>query len=234
MMSSWAKPTQELEEDIVANQKVQEALSVGLYSFQQGLEQLPLHILRSLQQSDGFQLRLECPIEELCFDKNSVTLSGQWNGCADSQSFDHVVCTAPSFATAKIVQASCPTLSELLYSIQYADVAVLNVVVSTCDLPGGFGYLVPPCEKQPILGVVFDSQSFPSIYKDHGNAHHCLTAMMGGTTNQNLNLISVSSEELIEIGVDAMVRHLGITPSAVQATYCSRHASAIPQPQVMA
>lgn len=71
----------------------------------------------------------------------------------------------------------------------------------------GFGYLIPSVEKEPILGAVFDSCSFPSQNRTPHEGR--ITVMMGGAAYPEA--IDLPDEEIKSIAWKAMSRHLRLT-----------------------
>jgi oxygen-dependent protoporphyrinogen oxidase len=71
----------------------------------------------------------------------------------------------------------------------------------------GFGYLIPSIEKEPILGAVFDSCSFPSQNRTAKEGR--ITVMMGGASFPDA--IDLSEEELKQLAWETVSRHLHLT-----------------------
>jgi oxygen-dependent protoporphyrinogen oxidase len=88
----------------------------------------------------------------------------------------------------------------------------------------GFGYLVPSLEKQNILGVLFDSEIFPSI--EEPSAKTLLTVMMGGTSHPDL--VYKKDEELVHLALDALFAHLGVYQSPI-SKLIYRYEGVLPQ-----
>lgn len=99
-------------------------------------------------------------------------------------------------------------------NLKSQDVTVLNLGYPSGVLSKkGFGYLVPTCEKEDVLGVVFDSAVFPQQNRRAEETR--LTVMLRGEASLNTAL-------------DAIERHLGIK-TAPEAALISYKANAIPQ-----
>lgn len=117
--------------------------------------------------------------------------------------FDHLISSIPSFQLAPLVQAQHPHLADELSAIEYVDVGVVNLQYEGENTlqHKGFGFLVPPSENRPILGVIFDSCCFPS------NGKTVLTVMMGGawfkerfgTAPSNKELFGIATVQVAEI-----------------------------------
>ncbi|XP_033162959.1 protoporphyrinogen oxidase [Drosophila mauritiana] len=142
----------------------------AMYGLQGGLENLPKTMRKYLGERDvNVQLSNEC--RNLTFSSSGVRMN-----IKDAEvPVEHVVSSLPAYKLAPLVKQQHPSLSAQLLSIPYVDVLVVNM-----QFPGkllkqdGFGLLVPPVEKLPLLGVIFDSCCF-----DMGE-NTVLTVMMGG------------------------------------------------------
>lgn len=70
----------------------------------------------------------------------------------------------------------------------------------------GFGYLVPPAERSPILGAVFDSMTFPA---QNSSPHEMrISVMMGGFRRPDI--MKKEESALVELGFETLARHLNI------------------------
>lgn len=118
----------------------------------------------------------------------------------------HVISALPAFKLATIVKDQHPSLSGLLLSIPYVDVAVVNLMYNSNDvlIHDAFGFLVPPIEKLPILGVIFDSCCFDM----DGNT--VLTVMMGGKWFEEYYGTNPTQKELLDIAQEQLEKILGI------------------------
>jgi oxygen-dependent protoporphyrinogen oxidase len=71
---------------------------------------------------------------------------------------DRVFIALPAYEAAFILDSMDKTLSASLRSIPYQDITTIQVLLDKeAKLPEGFGYLVARKEKEPLLGVIFDS-----------------------------------------------------------------------------
>lgn len=143
----------------------------SIYSMNDGLEKLP-KTLSSHLKSNGAQLNKNAKCEGIEFNSNgaNVTINGK------SYETDCLISSLPAFEIGKLVQKQHPQLANDLLAIPYVDVAVINLQFTGNNLlkKPGFGFLVPPVENLPILGVIYDSCCF-----DMGE-NTVLTVMMGG------------------------------------------------------
>jgi len=77
--------------------------------------------------------------------------------------FDGLVISLPSARTAELLKASCPKLSSMVGSIQYASSAVAVMVVDKADLKrriDGFGLIVPRKEGRRVLAISYSSNKY--------------------------------------------------------------------------
>lgn len=143
----------------------------SVYSLNDGLEKLPKTLENHLK-SNGVPLNTNAKCEHIEFGANgvSVTINGT------SYETDSLVSSLPAFEIGKLMKKQHPKLADDLLAIPYVDVAVVNLQYAGNNLlkKPGFGFLVPPAENRPILGVIYDSCCF-----DMGE-NTVLTVMMGG------------------------------------------------------
>jgi oxygen-dependent protoporphyrinogen oxidase len=93
---------------------------------------------------------------------------------------DAVVITTPADAAAALLGPLDPALGELARSVPYAPVSVVHVAYPRSSVAhplDGFGYLAPPHEHRPVLGVLFISSIFPFRAPP---GHALFTVMVGG------------------------------------------------------
>lgn len=164
------KSTSEVREECeLVKRSIEEKWSV--YSLNDGLERLPQTLATHLQQN-GVNIRLDSRCQHIEFTTKGVRID--INGTTHDT--DYLVSSLPAFELGKLLQAQHPILADELNGIPYVDVAIVNLQFEGTDLleTPGFGFLVPPVQNSPILGVIFDSCCF-----DMG-PNTVLTVMMGG------------------------------------------------------
>jgi oxygen-dependent protoporphyrinogen oxidase len=137
----------------------------------------------------------------------------------DSLSFDQLISAIPSYELAPILQSISPKTSELLSQIEFVNMAVVTFLYEEKkghpiipDKYKGFGYLVPPVEDQSILGVSFDSITFPVFSIPPTNLVR-IAVMVGGDKTNNLytpDLKYTSQNDVIRIAMRALSKHIGI------------------------
>lgn len=161
-----------------------------IYSMQNGMKQLPETLVEYLQRN-SVPLNLNSKCDSIAFDDEhsvTVTINGQ------KHSANSLISSLPAFEMGRLLQQQHPILADELNQIPYVDVAVINLQYVGNLLPSpGFGFLVPPSENSPILGVIYDSSCF-----DMGANNTVLTVMMGGKWFQSRLGDSVTEAELLD------------------------------------
>ena len=175
IISLFRRPSvrEKRDEEIINNLSAQvpkdmleKFLSSRVYSFRDGLGTLEKRLRDSLNRHKNVSILTGVAVNELRRQNNKIILN--YNN--QEQSFDNVVVsTPPSSLTKMISKEAHMQLSNLLSSISYSSVAVINFGYENTqdqDLTSvqGFGYLLPNSltkEENPhdVLGVVFDSQT---------------------------------------------------------------------------
>jgi protoporphyrinogen/coproporphyrinogen III oxidase len=85
--------------------------------------------------------------------------------CADGSSSEAnaVICTAPAYATALMLQGVAPVLAGKLNALSYASAATVNLAWRASDFPkrpDSFGFVVPIIEQRKIIAGSFSSLKF--------------------------------------------------------------------------
>lgn len=144
----------------------------NVYALKGGLQTLP-ETLQTHLEKRGVKLHVNSKVTELEFlNTGEVTVK---YSSGSTINVSHVYSSIPAYSLANLVQYQHPALAEELRGIPYVTVAVVNLHFKTEDLIiPAFGFLVPPIENSPILGVVFDSCCTPN------QSGTVLTVMMGG------------------------------------------------------
>ncbi|KAG5672713.1 hypothetical protein PVAND_002815 [Polypedilum vanderplanki] len=144
----------------------------SIYRMQDGVEIIPKKIVEHLQNNENVELNLNSTCERITFKNDEVHILINGN----TQISKHLISTLPSFTLGNLLEHQHPILAKELKSIQYVDVAVINLLYNNEDLlkQKGFGVLVAPSENLGVLGVIFDS----CIVDSKNNT--VLTVMSGG------------------------------------------------------
>jgi oxygen-dependent protoporphyrinogen oxidase len=135
---------------------------------------------------------------------------------------DNIVLAIPPQQAASLLRAHD---DGLLNDIPSTSVAVVNLGYRKSVLDrSGYGYLVPSCEKEPVLGMVWDSSVFP---QQSNHAEETRLTVMIGTARLH-NFAACREEDFVDIALGAIHRHLGIrTPPCAIVVKIARQA--IPQ-----
>lgn len=131
----------------------------SVWSLENGLETLPNQIEKYLKNKKKIGIHLNCKCTKVSFKNGEVhlTINGK------TEIAQHLYSTLPSKDLAKILD-DLPLLKNELLSIPFVSVAVVNLEYLGDLLDEkGFGFLVPPNQNLPILGIIFDSCIFPQV-----------------------------------------------------------------------
>lgn len=175
----------------------------SIYSLDGGLETLPNRIVNELKDSKRVEMNLNTKCNSLEFQNDKVILHMNNYITIDS---DYIISAIPSYKLSELVYNQHPDLSNLLNSIPFVDVALVNVQYKSSKLitKPGFGFLVPPCENLPVLGVIYDSCCFDM------EDNTILTVMMGGKWFDTHFGIHPSDEELLNTAQQYLKQILNI------------------------
>lgn len=194
----------------------------GIYSFREGLAQLPSAIGTRLGDSlwcdaratvlarrgDGFRVEIARRHETRTIDA------------------DRVVIATPSDGAAALVRPFSPALAEELAAIEYAPVAVVAIAFDRAAVAhplDGFGCLVPRLERRTLLGSLWNSSLFPGRSPE---GMVLLSNFIGGA--RHADLVDRSDADLTRLVIDDLGRLLGVTGQP-RWTRIIRYRRAIPQ-----
>jgi oxygen-dependent protoporphyrinogen oxidase len=122
---------------------------------------------------------------------------------------DAVVCALPASASARLLAATAPRLSDLLASITYHTAATVTMAYAERDvagLPRCTGFVVPHVEGRKILSATFSSQKYP------GRApagYALLRAYIGGALQPSVP--KLGDDEMVDVVRSEFRELLGIT-----------------------
>lgn len=152
-------------------------------------------------QGKGATVSFKSPCTKLNFQGGQVSCQ-----IGDKeQSFKHLISSLSAKTLALLLSEQHPILSKELKQIPMVTVAVINVAFKGNHLKeNAFGFLVPPIEKLPLLGVVYDSCNFS--YNDMT----VLTVMMGGRWFGNHFGPKTTTNEIAEKALEQISNILGI------------------------
>lgn len=168
----------------------------SIYSFAEGLQIFP-KTLSDYLEKENVTIKNNSKCTEIKFNSGGVALSVNGN----THETEHLISSVQSYVLAKLVEKQHPQLAEELNAIPYVDVAVVNLQYDGGDLlnPPAFGFLVPPSENLPILGVIYDSCCFDM------NGKTVVTVMMGGAFFKEKFGLNPSHKDLYSIAT----KHVG-------------------------
>lgn len=174
----------------------------SIYSLTGGMETFPRVLNKTLKTNKNYDIKLKSQCTGMVFTKNGVELI--ING--EKKLSNYVVSSIPSNKLAPLVADQHPYLANQLNDIPLVDVAVINLQYNEPNLleHQGFGFLVPPIENLPILGVIFDSCCFDM--KDNT----VLTVMMGGKWFKERFGDNPDPEGLLKIAIEQVHQILNL------------------------
>jgi protoporphyrinogen/coproporphyrinogen III oxidase len=138
----------------------------------------------------------------------------------DGTSFDAdaIVCAAPAYAIAPILQSINPELAAMLSAIAYASAATVNLGFRAVDFPqppAAFGFVVPVAERRRIIAGSFSSLKFAG----RAPAGMILARVFLGGALQG-EMMALSDAEISAAARDEFASLLGVT--AEPALTCVR------------
>ncbi|CAB3237960.1 unnamed protein product [Arctia plantaginis] len=196
-----SKLDENLELSALAKKAQEEKWNV--YTIKGGLETFPASLQDYLLENKVDINKLN-KIEEIKFiDSGTVQLK---NAEGVKVTASHVYSSIPAHALAHLIEKQHPDLAKDLKEIPFVTVGIVNLYFNSSKelIQPAFGFLVPPIENSPILGVVFDSCCMPD---QNGTV---LTAMLGGRWFEEKFGKNISNEKLLDIALKEVVRILNI------------------------
>lgn len=179
------------------NPWIKQIQSHSLFSFKEGLEQLPKALEKKLKN----YLLLNCEVKSLVPRENKIDVAFS-DGFVLSA--DHVFSTL-SFPYLRQI---CPAALFSCVSLKNSSVIVVNAGYKKSVLKHhGFGYLIPNKEKQSILGMIWNSSIFPQ--QNAYDQETRLTIMLGGENNPEI--VAKEKADIADICHTALREHLQIT-----------------------
>ncbi len=160
-----------------------------LFSFHQGTSAL----IDALEKRLRGDIHLNEEVMAIDKSKNLLIKTTQ-----DEYLADKVISALPPRTLAHLLVDVAPETADLLFSIPMTSLTIVHIGYKQSLLSHrGFGYLVPTSEKERIMGVVFDSEIFPS-HNQKGQTR--LTVMLHGNCKERAEADAR----------DALYRHLQI------------------------
>ncbi|XP_014217367.1 protoporphyrinogen oxidase [Copidosoma floridanum] len=179
----------------------------SVWSLTGGLEQLPIMLESHISSKPNIHLEKEALCDQITFKQDTVELS--INGKVTEHR--RIISSLSAKSLAPLLKKQHPKLSKELEDIPFVTVAVINLHFPGNVLPmKAFGFLVPPQENLPILGMIFDS----CIVQYSENT--VLTVMMGGAWFDKYFGNSPTQDEILSIAVNHAKSILNIKQDPVE------------------
>lgn len=214
-----SKNNDDLELSDLAKRAQEEKWNV--YTIKGGLDTFPKTLTDYLKEND-VQVSMNSNVEEIQFvDSSTVTLKST---TGEKLNANHVYSSIPAYALSKLVQRQHPELAKSLTEIPFVTVGIVNLYFATQKplIKPAFGFLVPPIENSPILGVVFDSCCIPD---QNGTV---LTVMLGGKWYKERFGDGTTKEKLLKIALHEIKTILQISEEPAASNVSILH-DCIPQ-----
>lgn len=195
------KSNENLEVSDLAKRAQEEKWNV--YTIKGGLETFPESLHKYLVENK-VEVNIDTKIEEIEFiDSSTVSLK---KADGNELKANHVYASLPAFSLSPLVKKQHPQLAHKLSEIPFVTVGIVNLYFDSSKslIDPAFGFLVPPIENSPILGVVFDSCCIPD---QKGTV---LTVMLGGKWFKERFGDNVKNNDLLAIAVKEISRILNI------------------------
>ncbi|XP_059164190.1 protoporphyrinogen oxidase-like [Physella acuta] len=202
------------------------------WSLQHGLQQLTDAMAQAIQNTRGGEVRRNTK----CLGV-SLNQSGKMVVRTESETLEAglVVSAIYSKDLANILPTSLADLKQDLSALPSVNVVVVNLEYKDSVLPvKGFGHLLPSSESGPILGVVYDSCTFPEHNRKGCPESTRITVMMGGSWYDQLlrpDGSLPSGPDLVWTASQAAAKQLGIKSHPIRS-HVSLQKECIPQYKV--
>jgi oxygen-dependent protoporphyrinogen oxidase len=190
-----------------------------IFSFQQGMQQLPLRIADRL----GENLLLDRTITKITKADSSFQVEIAYQGEQHSIQCQKLVWTLPANQYALLKYIS-PEATEALAKIPYVSMGMLFLGFDQSQIQhsmDGFGFLVPSKESKELAGAIWNSAIFPNRAPE-GKA--LFTLFVGGGRNPFANQEEAETaaeaakrqfKKLMGVSGDADFEHLYFWPQAI-------------------
>ncbi|XP_014272547.1 protoporphyrinogen oxidase [Halyomorpha halys] len=220
MKESKKKKENVVEEDNLITKATKEQWNV--YGLEGGLSILPNALLENITKQ-GVNVKLDSKVTELSLKEGMVKCKV---GNEEIVS-DHVFSALAAKHLAPLLSKEHPKLAADLASIPCVTVCVVNLAYKGNVIDyNAFGFLVPPSQKVPLLGVIFDTCSFPQ------EEWTVLTAMVGGrwfdeqigkkSEKEILDLVTSQMKTILGVKTDPEGYHISIMKDCI-AQYVVGH-----------
>nr|XP_006814335.1 PREDICTED: protoporphyrinogen oxidase-like [Saccoglossus kowalevskii] len=201
-----------------------------VWTLQGGLQTLTDKLTDTLMTQHGVEIIKQNQCKQLEFTDNNTIKVTTKDNCYTA---DHVISAVPATVLSGLLPSNHNILSKLLQEIQQVSVAVINLEFEGNVLPtDGFGYLIPSWEKSKLLGVIYDSCTFPQ-HNRPGSPTTRLTCMMGGHWfEDNFGDPAIADpEHLLAVAMESLKEQINIEAKPTRSIV-NIHKDAIPQYRV--
>ncbi|OQS04099.1 hypothetical protein THRCLA_03637 [Thraustotheca clavata] len=204
---------------------VQEKGKAMSLSFKNGMQTLIDGLVSKIETMPNTTIQLNTQLKSITpLASKQVHLNLLADGTSQEIVADHVFSAIPARHLAPAIKDSARIAAAAMAQIEYSSVAIVTLAYKTNILPHkGFGHLVPTCENQKIIGVIYDSCSFPQQQNSDVTR---LSVFVGGENHKYAANLSLS--EIESIAIASVKDHLGIQvePDFIASTWYDQ---AIPQ-----
>jgi oxygen-dependent protoporphyrinogen oxidase len=196
-------------------------------SLDRGVQLLVDELRKKIGEYPHINLAVNSKAELLTRDPDN-----HWNVRTNDQrtiKADGVCLALPSYAAAKLLQTTNPTLASRLDQIQFASTATVNLAYRRNGIAhplNGFGFVVPFVEKRSLIACTFSSIKFAGRAPDD---HVLLRAFVGGALQPEM--FALSEDEIVD-RVKLDLRNLLGTSSEPLFTQVSKWSNSMPQYEV--
>ncbi|XP_045184035.1 protoporphyrinogen oxidase-like [Mercenaria mercenaria] len=185
------------------------------FSFKQGLQQLSDSLRDAVKQNPKVEVLMNSPCTQVNFSNGKALLTV--NG--DSIESDHLISSVYAQDLANIVMENNSTLAHNLSKIPAVDAVVTCMEFDgKVELPApGFGHLTPSFENSCVLGVIYDSCTFPEHDRQDKPSTR-FTVMMGGSWIEDLKKLvpSMTTDDLGKFATKSLKTQLSISQEPIK------------------
>jgi oxygen-dependent protoporphyrinogen oxidase len=168
-------------------------VSAKLFAFKSGMGILPTTIAGEFNN----KICYNASVVSVKSEGGKFMLAFTLGGKMETESYDALVLSTPSYAAADIIRTWLPELSSELSKIKYPPVAVAVLGYKKEQIKTdlhGFGFLVPEAENRKILGTIWSSSIFPNRASE---GYVELTTFVGGSRQPKL--VKLPQEEISNV-----------------------------------
>lgn len=223
--------------------------NANVLSFAGGMQVLTNRLAKTLGEQPNVTLRKGACVRSLCHRDKQYQLDLVESGLVSSYQVkaDAVFICTPAQQMGLLLERKTfipPNITKLLspqiFSAANVAVVALEFEIPNVRLPQGFGHLLPLCEDDTVMGVIYDSCSSPlmdgKILKNATQRTTRFTVMLApraawlkATANEtSFNIEHSLRNEMIKIGINALRKHLSLQVKEPCFAHVGIWANAIP------